>query len=70
MKSEIRGLKAGKYIQDDGDAILDISKKDDKDNVLIGDILIEDSSHNYIYSSKKLVTTCGVKNIIIINTED
>ncbi len=51
-------------------SIWDISQKDEKQNVLLGDILTEESNHNYIYTSNKLVATCGIKNLIIINTED
>jgi len=44
--------------------------KDDQQNVSIGDVIIEDSHHNYINSTSRLVTILGVENLIIVETKD
>ena len=55
MKSEIRGLKAGKYIQDDGDAILDISKKDDGTHIYHVDLDMDQCYHWFINENGQVV---------------
>jgi len=44
--------------------------KDDQKNVSIGDVIIEDSHHNYINAASRLVTILGVENLIIVETRD
>jgi len=47
------------------------SKKEDKDgNVIIGDVIQLDTQNTYIHSTHKLVTTIGLKDLIIVNTKD
>ncbi len=52
------------------DAIYDLSSKDPQKNAYSGDVLLEQSEGNYIRSEQGLVTTLGVKNLVIINTDD
>ncbi len=52
------------------DSIYELKDKDMNNNVLIGNHLALASQGNYIYSEKGLVTTIGVKNLIIIQTKD
>ena len=52
------------------DAVWEVSDKDLSNNVCIGDTLEEDSYNNFLYSKDKLLTTLGVDNLIIINTDD
>lgn len=50
--------------------IYQVSKKDDKDNVILGDVLLEDSSRCYVNSRNRLVATIGVNDLSIIETQD
>ena len=45
-------------------------EKDENNNVLKGDIFTIDTKNCYIESGEKLVATIGLKDLIIINTED
>lgn len=47
-----------------------ISDHDDNGNVLMGDVVAEDSSNCLIRSENGLVATLGVKDLTIINTSD
>jgi len=52
-------------------AVKDILAKKLDDNIIRGKVISVDSNNNLIYSySKKLITTAGVKDMIIIDTED
>jgi len=52
-------------------AVKDILSKKPEENIVRGKIVAVDSNNNLIYSySKKLITTAGVKDMIIIDTED
>ncbi|CAI1854433.1 Mannose-1-phosphate guanylyltransferase rfbM [Serratia fonticola] len=51
-------------------SLWDVSDKDVKGNVTIGDVISINSENNYISSDTSLVTTIGLDNIVIINTSD
>lgn len=51
-------------------SIYDVSKKDEKNNVMIGHVLDEDSKNSFVYSSSKLVATIGLEDTVIVETED
>ena len=51
-------------------AIYDVSEKDSNGNVLIGNVLDEGSKNTFAYSSSKLVATIGLKNVVLVETED
>jgi len=51
-------------------SLADIWKKDKKGNTLRGECIILDSKNNIVYSPHKLTAVAGVKDIIIVNTED
>ncbi len=51
-------------------ALWEVSKKDESQNVITGDVITVDSSNNYIYSENKLVTAVGVDNLVIVETKD
>ncbi len=51
-------------------AIYTNSKKDTNNNVIKGNVITEKTENSFIYSSKELVATSGIKNTIIIETED
>jgi len=48
----------------------EISNKNDAGNVIIGDVITEQTSNSYIYTQDKLVSTVGVDNLVIIETKD
>ena len=51
-------------------ALWDISVKDNADNVLIGDVVIQDVSGSYIRSDQKLVSVIGLDDLIVIVHDD
>ncbi len=51
-------------------SIYDVNKKDKNGNVMIGHVLDEDSKNSLVYSSSKLVATIGLKDTILVETED
>ncbi len=51
-------------------AVWDIQKKDQNNNYLFGDVVIEGSKNCYVYSDKKLVTLLGVEDLVVVDTPD
>jgi mannose-1-phosphate guanylyltransferase / mannose-6-phosphate isomerase len=47
-----------------------VSQKDENNNVIIGDVLAEDTSGSYLRSDGKMVATVGVKDMLVIDTGD
>ena len=52
------------------DAVWSTGKKDNNNNVIHGDVLLENTSNSYIHSSGRLIGTVGLKDIIVIETAD
>ena len=52
------------------ESIYEISPKDGNNNVFIGHVLDKNSKNSLVYASSKLVTTIGLDNAIIVETED
>ena len=50
--------------------IYQISKKDDNNNVISGDVILEDSNRCYVNSRNRLVAAIGVNDLSIIETQD
>lgn len=46
------------------------SQKDKNGNYLKGDIFLEESNNNYIYSDKNLICTIGINNLVIAATSN
>ena len=44
--------------------------QDDKGNVCVGDVLLEDVENSYIYSRGRLVAAVGMKNVAVIDSGD
>jgi len=44
--------------------------RDDEQNVLIGDVLVEDVHNAYIHSENRLVTVLGLDDVIVVETHD
>ena len=52
------------------ESIYQVSEKDSQGNVLRGNVITHDTHNSLIFSSKKLVTSIGVDNLIIVETDD
>ncbi len=51
-------------------ALHDVSNQDSRGNVLVGDVVVEDTDNCYLYSSGRLVTAVGLSNCVVIETSD
>lgn len=51
-------------------AIYSNSNKDSKENVVQGNVILDKVSDSLVYSSKELVAVAGMKNVIVVETED
>jgi mannose-1-phosphate guanylyltransferase/mannose-6-phosphate isomerase len=51
-------------------ALLDLLPKNDAGNVQVGDVISLKSNNNYIHAEHKLVSTLGVKDLVIVDTKD
>lgn len=51
-------------------SLWDISGKDENGNLHKGDVLSHDSQNNYIFAETGLVTTVGLKNVVVVQTKD
>lgn len=51
-------------------SLWDISKKDKQGNVINGDVITIDSENNYVQNDTKLISLIGVKNLIVVETDD
>lgn len=52
------------------DAIYEISEKDKNGNYFFGKTIDIDSENSMVYSTSKTVATLGLKNVVVIETED
>lgn len=52
------------------ESVYSILKKDEKNNVIIGNSIDIDSENSMIYSTSKLIATLGLKDTFVIETED
>ena len=54
------------------DALWEISAKDENGNTFIGcsNVISADSTGSLVYSPRKLVALAGVKDLIVVETED
>jgi mannose-1-phosphate guanylyltransferase/mannose-6-phosphate isomerase len=51
-------------------SLWEISKRDPQGNVVEGDALLEQTSDCYVHSERALVSTLGVKDLVIVDTPD
>jgi mannose-1-phosphate guanylyltransferase/mannose-6-phosphate isomerase len=52
------------------DALWSISPKDGAGNVLLGDVMVEESRNSYFRSESRLIAALGVENLVVIETDD
>lgn len=51
-------------------AVYSSEKQDAKGNVVHGNVLLDKVKNSFVYSSKELVAVSGMKNIVVVETED
>ncbi len=51
-------------------SLWDVSEKDENNNVVLGDVIIEDCQGCLFQSSEKLVAAIGLDDVVVINTKD
>lgn len=51
-------------------ALWEANQKDDKQNVIKGDVFLHNTTKCYINTDKKMVAAIGVNNLVIVNTKD
>ena len=51
-------------------ALWDVTKKDEAGNAIKGDVLTYDTSNSYLHSEKKLIAAVGIKNMVVVETDD
>jgi mannose-1-phosphate guanylyltransferase/mannose-6-phosphate isomerase len=51
-------------------ALWEIGNKDDAGNVISGDVVTEDTENSYVRGHKKLITAIGVKDLVVVETDD
>ena len=69
-KAEVVPLDAGWSDVGVWSSIWDISKKDENNNVLKGEVLVEDVHNTYVHSENRLVSVIGLDNVVVIETDD
>src|SRR5690606_6692786 len=51
-------------------ALWDVADKDANGNLLVGDVLAQHSSGNYVRATSRLVAAVGVHDLVIVETKD
>ena len=51
-------------------ALHEIGIKDDNGNVMMGDVIAQDTCNTYINANHHMIATIGVKNLVIVDTPD
>jgi len=51
-------------------SLWDITDKDDNGNVILGDVIINNSTNSFIRSDDKMVAAIGVDNLVVVVTKD
>lgn len=51
-------------------ALWEIASKDSEGNACKGDVLLHNSRNNFIQADKKLITTIGINNLVVVETDD
>lgn len=51
-------------------SLWDITAKDDKNNVAIGDVVLKDVGNSYVRADSRLVSVIGIENCVVVETAD
>jgi mannose-1-phosphate guanylyltransferase/mannose-6-phosphate isomerase len=52
------------------ESLWDIADKDERGNVLLGDVLTVETTNSYVRSAERLIATLGVDNLIVVDSPD
>jgi mannose-1-phosphate guanylyltransferase/mannose-6-phosphate isomerase len=52
------------------DSLYDVMERDENNNVMFGDVISHDTKNSLIYSNKRLISTLGVEDLIVVETDD
>lgn len=52
------------------DAVWQVSQRDHQGNVMHGDVILKDTKNTIVYSSNRLVTGVGLRDVVIVETAD
>jgi mannose-1-phosphate guanylyltransferase/mannose-6-phosphate isomerase len=52
------------------DSVWEVNKKDKQGNYVNGDVLLKETSNSVIYSNGRLVSVLGVKDLVIVESDD
>ena len=69
-KGRVVKLNAGWDDVGSWSALYDISKKDENQNVIKGDVIALDTSASYIRGGQRTIATIGLDDIVIVDSED
>lgn len=69
-KAAVIPLDAGWNDVGSWSALWDVTTKDSSGNAIKGDVLTVDSVNSFIHSSSKLVAVIGVKDLVVVETDD
>ena len=63
-------LESNWYDVGSWEMLWEVKKKDINNNVIEGDVILNEVKDSYIHSSNRLVSAIGVSNLVIIDTQD
>ncbi|MGR9116228.1 MAG: mannose-1-phosphate guanylyltransferase/mannose-6-phosphate isomerase [Gammaproteobacteria bacterium] len=69
-KSVVIPLNAGWNDVGSWSALWDVTRKDYAGNAVFGDVMTIDTENSYLYSKNKLVAAIGVKDLVVVETDD
>jgi mannose-1-phosphate guanylyltransferase/mannose-6-phosphate isomerase len=52
------------------DALWEISEKDECNNTLVGDVVVNDVENSYVWSGHRLVSVIGLSDVVVVETAD
>jgi len=69
-KDKVVKLNAGWDDVGSWSALYDISKKDENQNVVKGDVIALDTTSSYIRGGKRTIATIGLDDVVIVDSDD
>ena len=69
-KGKVVKLNAGWDDVGSWSALYDISKKDENQNVIKGDVITLDTTSSYIRGGKRTIATIGLDDVVIVDSDD
>ena len=69
-KGRVVKLNAGWDDVGSWSALYDISKKDENQNVIKGDVIALDTTSSYIRGGKRTIATIGLDDVVIVDSDD